>query len=948
MAPVSNNQTAALDLDLSSGGPAFPATPSPARMWFVVMLIATCAVGFFLLSRISALLVNFWLLESMGYESVFWTNFRMRAVLFVIGFAAMASAIGLPAIVRQIRHKAMIGMIWLGVLVGLLTGYLLNGAYLEFLGPTSSVPFGQIEPIFGQDAEFYVFILPPILMSLQVALLVAVAFLLSSVLCSLLANEGRRRPVGISPLVYQMARLGTTLTIISAAATGILGAILIWFGRYGLLTMDNFEESTEGTGTGPEYVDVVGFFSTKNSIHFEAVAVFALAAGVCVLLLLARRAVERPAGANTLRMLRPAMLSLVLLVPIGADLAFRSAVAIRDRLVVIPNEPVIQLPFLQHHIDATRKAYNLEGIEERTFIPTENGKPLPDLAKMLDSPTIKNAPLWAGFVTRYGRMVGPQYIERILLSEGDMTVYAPTLEIMQAQESLRPYYSFLDVDTIGLPVNGEVRMFASSVRELPQDIIRPWLTAWGQRSFLFTHGHGLIAVSSAEHTPAGDPVYATGGVPTTAKVESLRVENQGVYYGEGATNVAFSNAVGLLEHDIATEQGRIEVNFPADIRAGIRIDSLLKRLVIGYESGALLNVLFSGLIDEGTRAHVFRRPLERVRELAPFLQLDNDPYAVPAENRVMWVVNALTYSEDYPYSARAPLGDRRDLRTEMQPLQLVNYVADSVKVSIDATSGHVNFYKFADEPMLQTWASIYPELFKPAADMPAGIRQNVQYPPSLMTIQFNLIYPYYHQRDALTFYSGEDLLDDSDEVVGPMRGQSGAITFSQGLYSWMAKPGGALPESSEEVQFVLSFTFTPQDPLNLRAIAMAYQYGVDYGKLAVLKIPKGVFVPGPEQADSIIDQDAYISQQIGFWNRPGVEVIRGSTALVVVENEVLYIEPIFIRSRQNPVPQLHRVVVVLRGQAHMGRTLQEALTFAIKGGRLDAPAVLASDAVATE
>jgi hypothetical protein len=137
------------------------------------------------------------------------------------------------------------------------------------------------------------------------------------------------------------------------------------------------------------------------------------------------------------------------------------------------------------------------------------------------------------------------------------------------------------------------------------------------------------------------------------------------------------------------------------------------------------------------------------------------------------------------------------------------------------------------------------------------------------------------------------------------------------------------------VQFALTKNYTPQDALNLRGLATVYQTGEDYGRLSVLKVPKGRFFPGPEQIDSIIDQDAFIAQQISLWNRLDVEVIRGNTTLLVVEGEALYVEPIFIRSRQNPVPQLQRVVVVLRGEAHMGRDMEEALTFAMRGGRLE-------------
>ena len=163
--------------------------------------------------------------------------------------------------------------------------------------------------------------------------------------------------------------------------------------------------------------------------------------------------------------------------------------------------------------------------------------------------------------------------------------------------------------------------------------------------------------------------------------------------------------------------------------------------------------------------------------------LDTDPYAVPAQDGILWMVNALTTSDAYPYSALALLGSNADLRTEMRPLELINYAADSVKATIDATTGQVTLYQFSDEPVIATWARVYPELFQKRSAMPEDVRAHVQYPLALMSIQFNKIYPFYHQRDALTFYSGEDLLDDADEVVGPIRGQSGAITFSQGLYT---------------------------------------------------------------------------------------------------------------------------------------------------------------------
>ena len=925
-----------------------PKAPSADLMWSRVLVVASVLVGAFLLDRLSALMLNYWLLDSMGYAEVFWTNFRMQSALFAAGTLAMTVAVALPAALHGLSSRAKSRALWIGLLGGLLLGYELNGEYLEFLGPLGSVPFGASDPIFDNDISFYVFDLPPIRTALQMSLLVAVAGLLTSILTALAGSRELARPEGVSRLVHWMGRIATPSTRVAFFLTGLLIASLIWLRRYWLLVMPNFEDSTEDTGAGAEYVDIVGFFSTKNAIYVEALAVLALTIGMTLMLGKARRAVKEPGSVYLARAFRPAAFALVLLPGITADLTFRAIVAARDNLAVIPNEPVIQLPYLQRHIDATHAAFGLDAIDERTYVPPTGSAPLPALQDVLDSPSVRNAPLWSGQVSRYSRRVAPHYVARILAAEGDMTVYAPTLEVVSAQETLRPYYGFMDVDTIVSEIDGELTMLASMVRELPQDIMRPWLVAWGQRSILFTHGHGLVTLLSAAHTAAGDPVYGTSGVPIQARFEALKVANPSIYYGEGAVNAAFSNAVGVAEHDVASEQGRIEVQFDPDLRAGIEVDGLLKRLVIGYRSGQLLEVLFSDLIDEGTRAHVFRRPIERVEQLAPFLELDTDPYAVPTPESVHWMVNAFTISDAYPYSAMTILGDPSDLRTEWRPFEPINYIRDSVKASIDALTGQVTLYRFDDEPVINTWAQVYPSLFRSREDMPEPIRAQVQYPPRLMGVQFNKIYPFYHPRDALTFYSGEDLLDDADEVVGPILGTSGAaITFSQGLYNWIAEADGPLPAADPPVQFALSKTYTPQDPLNLRAIATAYQTGDGYGQLSVLKIPKGMFFLGAEQADAAIDQDAFIAQEIGLWNRLGVEVIRGRTSLLLVEGEAIYVEPIFIRSRQNPIPQLQRVVVVMRGKPHMGRTLDEALTFAIEGGRLSASELTMGAGVAT-
>jgi uncharacterized membrane protein (UPF0182 family) len=213
--------------------------------------------------------------------------------------------------------------------------------------------------------------------------------------------------------------------------------------------------------------------------------------------------------------------------------------------------------------------------------------------------------------------------------------------------------------------------------------------------------------------------------------------------------------------------------------------------------------------------------------------------------------------------------------------------------------------------------------------MPAGVRQQLTYPIQLFHTQFDDLYIYYHMNDPMYYFNMEDMWDDADEVLGPILDEGKAITFSIEPYQMLVETGGVLPVSSSGTQFALMAPFTPEGARNLRAVPMAYQDGEDYGRLMVLQVPKGEYVLGPEQADAVINQDPEISQQISWWNNKGTEVIRGHTSLIIVDGELIYIEPIFIRSKQNPVTQLKRVVAVVRGHAYMAPTLNEALTMAV-------------------
>src|SRR5262249_51487502 len=164
---------------------------------------------------------------------------------------------------------------------------------------------------------------------------------------------------------------------------------------------------------------------------------------------------------------------------------------------------------------------------------------------------------------------------------------------------------------------------------------------------------------------------------------------------------------------------------------------------------------FSKYIDQSqTRVHIRRTPMYRSNSVAPFLFLDSNNYAFIADHKVYWMVNALTSTDMYPYSFYEMLGDKADERAVHEfPERRINYAEDSVKIVMDAYSGEIKFYKMSDDPIVSSWADVYPDLFRPGSEMPGAVKAQLTYPLQWFHIEFDDIYKRYHQKDPIQFYN---------------------------------------------------------------------------------------------------------------------------------------------------------------------------------------------------
>jgi hypothetical protein len=273
-----------------------------------------------------------------------------------------------------------------------------------------------------------------------------------------------------------------------------------------------------------------------------------------------------------------------------------------------------------------------------------------------------------------------------------------------------------------------------------------------------------------------------------------------------------------------------------------------------------------------------RRVRERVGLIAPFLSYDSDPYLVVSGKKLFWIIDAYTTSNMYPYSIRS--------HSSFKNKKELNYIRNSIKVTIDAYNGDVAFYVIdKKDPIVKTYASIFPDLLKPFNEMPADLQKHIRYPKDLFNIQVGT-YTKYHMLDVQVFYNQEDLWQIPDELYGDSRQEMEP-------YYIILK----LPEAQKE-EFVLMTPFTPSKKDNMIGWLAARSDLPNYGNLLAYKLPKEKLVYGPMQIEARVDQQTEISRELSLWGQRGSRVIRGNLLAIPLSDTFIYVEPVYLEAKQ--------------------------------------------------
>ncbi|WP_314854318.1 UPF0182 family protein [uncultured Microbacterium sp.] len=872
------------------------ATPNPVRKAIAITLvvIAVIVVGFFIFASLYADWLWF---DQLGFTGVLWTQWTARVIMFLVGFAAMAvpvfAAIQLAyrlrpvyarlssqldhyqEVVEPLRRLAMWGI---PVFFGFFAGFAAAAQWETVWLWANGVDTGTTDPQFQMDVGFYLFSLPFLSAALGFASAVILVCLGVTVLVAYLYGSVRvgQRELRISKAArIQLAVLAGLYLLVQAAS--------LWLDRYKTLTKQGDRI------TGASYVD--------DHAIIPGLTILAIAAIIVALAFFVTAVIGRWRFPL-----------------IGAGLLIVSSIVVGIaypwvlyNISVRPNQETLESPYYQRNIDATKVAYGIDGLQKSDFQAVTDAEPGQLRADAETTASI-----------------------RIM----DPAIISPTVRQL---EQYRSYYKFTDpLDVDRYQIDGQSQDTVVSVRELNLDQLGQ-AASWYNTTLVYTHGYGMVAAKGNARTSDGNPVFVERGIPTAGDLTNSENYEPRIYFGESSPTYSIVGAPEgsadiELDYPRGTgESAQTKTTFSGN--GGPNIGNPFNRLIYSLKFQST-DILFSDGINQDSQILYDRNPIDRVQKVAPYLELDNDPYPSVVDGRIVWIIDGYTLSANYPYSSIVSLRDAISDTTNTTPrvaLDDVNYIRNSVKATVDAYDGSVTLYAWDEtDPLLQAWQKVYPSTLKPIADMSGDLMSHVRYPTDLFKVQRAMLGTY-HVDDAQSFYQRDNAWKTPDDPT-----QSNPV-LQPPYYLTMKMPGQDAPSYS------MFTTFIPGGE-DTRNVLMGYlsvdadagsEKGVksaNYGKLRMLEINAETPVPGPGQVQNTFNSEPSVSAFINILKQGQSEVLNGNLLTLPVGGGLLYVQPVFVQSSgSTKLPTLQKILVAFGNDVAFEDTLQGALD-ALFGG----------------
>jgi uncharacterized membrane protein (UPF0182 family) len=464
-----------------------------------------------------------------------------------------------------------------------------ESSLLYFFGGDS----GITEPVYGNDASFYLLAYPVYLLIQQELLITAILlFFMISLLYWLehnfVPNQRKEYPVGAK--IHLMVLIGFVLTFV------VWGFLLQ---RFSLL----YTETHEPIFYGPGFVEI----RYKLPLIWLGIITFLITSLTACLFIFSEKHPKTPFIISLITFIGVLLLPKIQFIP---DLI--------QKYIVNPNPVKTEKPFIQHNIDATLDAYDLKNIKTVDLAIKLNATQ--DIETWSTQKRFENIPVW-----------DREYL----------------IDSYKQLQEIRPYYRFLNVDEDRYFILDHTRQVNLAAREINISKLPPEAQNWENTHLRYTHGYGAVVTPAAQD--ADKPlVWYLRDLNLHSDV-GFRVKHPDIYYGQEQFDYAIVpnklDVVGIAGSD------------PAIIEAyhgegGIAIPSLFRKALFSFYLKDE-KIFFSTNISTESKLKIRRNITERVNTLTPFLHLDKDPYLVVTQDRFYWIQDAYTLSDRYPVSQPA-------------------------------------------------------------------------------------------------------------------------------------------------------------------------------------------------------------------------------------------------------------------------------------------------------
>lgn len=870
----------------------------PRRRW--PFIVAGIFVVIFIFGRSAAVLYTdlLWYKE-VGYGSVFWRQVWAQAYL-IAGFGVVVFAMIFVNMLIAHRARAVYpanavkrtspqeeilyryrehasphfkkAALVVAGLLGLILGFAARGIYKEWLLFSNSVPFGANDAVFGVDNSFYVFKLGFLrgvvdrffgLMILTLIVTLAIYFLEGGIRFA--APVGKRVSTAVK---VHLSVLFALIALVQAAS--------YWLQRYELVF------SSRGVVTGASATDINATLPALNLL-----VAISLVVAVLLVANIWRRGWALPVVAL-------GMWFVVQLIGVGIF------PALYQRFAVQPQEFAKEREYISRNIEGTRRAYAIDRAELKAFSPTQS----------------------------------LTYQEAVANDVGSSTrLWDPAIanDAFAQVQALRGYYVFPDSDIDRYRVGDRNVLSVVAARELTRD--RLPAQTWVNRHLQFTHGYGLVIADATVAAQGGRPSFVMSDIPPRVPPEltssALTLTRPQIYYGES------EGSAGALDYVVVKTTER-EFDFPRGSEGevtteysgvgGVPLNGFMSKAAFATRFGDP-NVILSTQITEESRL-MFRLDIkDRVKTSMPFLELDSDPYPAIIDGKIVWIQDAFTVSNRYPYSqtldaVRIDRGTERitdylDDKSDLKRLSDANYVRNSVKATVDAYDGSVKLYVVDEtDPVIKAYERIFPGAFTPLSEASTSLREHFRYAEDFFRVQSSM-YRVYHVTDERTFYNQEDKWQVPERAQRV--GTSGAVRKEvlAPYYTMLRQPG------ETQDSFVLVQPFTPQGKPNLLGFLVGNSDPDRYGQMTAWAFPKDRLLDGPETVTAKFSTDPEIAPELTLLDQRGSRVRYSSLLTLPVGGDLIYVQPVFVNAEDVNLPTVQRVIV-----AHKTRVVMRECTAA--------------------